>query len=201
MRILNIGIKILIVITFLLSSCQNKTAPVIPEYLSKKEIPDWNEIYPLLLPSAREWDPDAKLDTAFVQVNWQSHPEKSLVGAFFQSPNKEFETLHLEYLNDGTINSSVNSHEVPIPNFDLIDRTEWKLNSTDAWELFLEHPAVVSYDPKFFECSSLVLLKKAVKGEKKTLIWQLSLADCKRTMLIQYFVDANSGDFLGVETH
>ena len=201
MKFLKYGISSLTVIVFLFSSCQKKTPVVVPEYLSNKEIPDWNEIYPLLLPSALEWDPDAKLNTAFIQINWQNDPEQRLVSAFFQSPNKDFETLHLEYLNNETVTASVNAHGVPIPNFDLIERTEWKLNSSDAWNLFLENSNVVSADPKFFECSSLVLLKKAIGSEEKKLVWQLSLADCERTVLIQYFIDAGSGDFLGAETH
>jgi hypothetical protein len=173
----------------------------VPEYLSTKEIPDWNEIYPLLLPSALEWDPDASLNAAFIQVNSQNDLDQQLISAFFQSPNKQLETLHLEYLKDGSIKVSVNSHGVPIPSFEPIEKTEWKLNSTDAWDLFLENPDVVSSNPKLFECSSLVLTKKVIGGEEKTLIWQLSLADCERTVLIQYFVDARSGEFLGVETH
>ena len=181
--------------------CRNKPSTVIPEYLSAKEIPDWNEIYTLLVSSALEWDPDAGLVTAFMQVNWQDHPEQRLVSAFFQSPNKEFETLYLEYLNDGTIQTSVNSHGVPIPDLNTIERTEWKINSIDAWNLFLENHDVVLSDAKYFECSSLVLLEKEIKDEKKIPIWQLSLADCERTVSIQYFIDAQSGDFLGVETH
>jgi hypothetical protein len=201
MRILNNGISILAAIMLLLGGCKDKTEAVIPEYLSTKEIPDWNEIYPLLLSRALEWDPDARLDIAVVNINWQNHPEKRLVSAFFQTPNKEFETLHLKYLKDGTIEANVNSHGVPIPSFDPIERTEWNLNSTAAWDLLLQNPDVVSHDSKFFECSSLMLMKKEIRNEEKVLIWQLALADCEHTVSILYFVDASSGDFLGVETH
>lgn len=201
MKILNNWISLLATIALLLNACQQNTLPVIPEYLAAKEIPNWNEIYPMLMPYALEWDSDVRLDTAFIQVNWQNHPEQRLASAFFQSPNKELETLHLEYLKDGTIKVSVNSHGVPIPSFDPIEKAEWKINSIDAWELFLENQEVVSSDPKIFDCSSLVLTKKVIGGGKKTLIWQLSLADCERTVLMQYFIDAYSGEYLGVETH
>ena len=201
MSVFNKKISTVIALIFLLSSCQNKTEVVVPEYLSMKEIPDWNAIYPLLLAKALEWDPDAKLDTAFMQVNWQNHQEQRLVSAFFQTSHKKFETLHLQYLSDGTILVNLNRHGVPIPNFDPVERSEWTLNSTEAWDLFLQNRDVISEDPKLFDCSSLILIRKAVESNDKRVVWQLSLADCEHTDFMQYFLDANSGAFLGRERH
>jgi len=148
-----------------------------------------------------EWDTDAELDVAVIDLNWPDHAEQRLVSAFFQTPNKKFETLHLKYLKDGTIKEGINTHGITIPSFDPIERSEWKLNSTDAWDLFLQSPDVVSHKPKFFECSTLMLMKKEIGDKEKTLVWQLSLADCEYTVSILYFIDASSGEFWGVEKH
>jgi len=184
------------------SGCQYDDKSVIPSYLAAKNIPDWDEVYPLLIVSAQKWDPDAGLRLAILETNSINHPEKHSIGAFFETPNKSFEFLYLEYFDHGKLTTEIFTHGVPITNYDLIAGNAWTLNSTDAWDLFLQDPDVVSFDSKFFDCATLTLINKRLEDEKhKRVLWQLATDDCAQGGSTLFFVDANTGELLGKESH
>lgn len=185
-----------------LSSCKASNIADVPSYLSSKKIPDWNEIYPLLNISAQKWDSDAGLRLAVLEINSKNYPDMRLVSAFFVTPNKKFERLFVQYLEDGNVKTEISTYGVPISNFDLIDRNAWTLNSTDAWSILLQNPDVVSFEPKFFDCATLILINKKLEYEEgKKVIWQLALDDCAQGGSTLFLIDANTGEFLGKESH
>lgn len=193
---------ILVAIIFVVSSCQIGNKPEIPSYLLSKEIPDWNEIYPLLIINAQKWDPDAGLRLAVLDISPENHPERRVVSAFFEAPNKGLEYLHVQYLDDENIQAEIVTHHTSLANFDPIGSNAQILNSTEAWDLFLQNPDVISFEPTSFDCAKLILINKQLEyeGERKV-IWQLALDDCTEEGLVMFLIDATTGKFLGKETY
>lgn len=200
---MRISIKYIIFVATILGtiSCQNNSIADTPSYLLTKKIPDWNEIYPLLLITAQKWDPDAGLRLAVLEINSKNYPDRHLVSAFFETPTDKVEYLVAQYLEDGSVKTEILTRHSPRSNLNIIDNTEW-MNSTDAWNLFLQNPDVVSFDPKFFDCATLILINKQLGyGEEKRVIWQLALDDCREGDLTMFLIDAKSGELLGKESH
>ena len=193
---------VLLVILFVMSSCKDRDLAKTPSYLSNKIIPDWNMIYPLLKTNAQEWDPDAGLRLAVLEINSNSHLEEPLVNAFFETPEKKFDYLHIQYLRDGSIKSEIRTHGVPISNFELIYDNGWALNSTDAWDLFLQAPDVISFAPEYFECATLVLINRRLEHEDEhNVLWELAMDDCSEGRSTLFFIDAGTGELVGKESH
>ena len=103
---------------------------------------------------------------------------------------------------DGSIKSEIHTYGVPISNFDLIYASGWVLNSTDVWNLFLQNQDVISFAPEYFDCATLVLINKKFEHENEyNVLWELAMDDCSDGGSTLFFIDADTGKFIGKESH
>jgi len=173
------------------ANVETKQQPV-PDYLTAITVPSLRALYPAFLAEAQKWDADADLEKVTIDL-FQVSEELGEVSAIFHSPNRPMELFFVDYfLDDGTMVNDIIELDFPHRNFHFV-RYEDLIDSTEAWQIFLQQPEVLAHAKEDFECAKLILIRNV---DATRLSWRLALGGlCGDTDLTFYYVDAYTGEF------
>lgn len=170
--------------------------PKVHEYL---HTPSLNKIYPILLQEAQKLDSDAKLKVVVFDIVSDEKDKGRVVTAFFRVSG-EHKKVFVEYYDNETIQSKQSQYRFPAQDFDPILYDDWGVDSKEALDIFFHNEEILAYDLEEFETIRLMLMRKNIDNEKY-LIWKLSLIRDTEPSLVQFSIDANTGELLEVDIH
>ena len=173
------------------ANVETKQQPV-PDYLTAITVPSLHALYPAFLAEAQKWDADADLESVTIDL-FQASEELGEVSAFFHSPNLPREYFFVDYfLEDGTIFTKTTELRFPLDKFHFV-RYEDLIDSTEAWQIFLQQPEVLAHAKEDFECGALILI---TDKDVTTMYWRLAIGgECGNIERIYYYVNAYTGEF------
>lgn len=141
------------------------------------QVPSLKESYSDLLLRAVEWDKDAYLYSASVYID--DHPGQRQISLAFHSPTKQYESIIITTLTDGSIEMAVVEHTIPVIQRSPILTHDWDIDSNEALTMFISS----NEDAKEFlvthpkHCSKLKL-ERFAPADNQPVVWTLSLFDC-----------------------
>jgi hypothetical protein len=165
--------------------------------LSRITFPSLETILPILESEVANFEDEIALDSIAFQLS-NEHPDERLLYAVYVSEDDPHPYYFVEYFSDGRV--EIKERNFPAPNKHpyIIDSSEWKVDVNEAWQLFISNPEIRPIDESELECSSLMLFYKDL-SEGYRLVWKLAIKPCEGEGIIQYHLDANTGEYLGVD--
>ena len=164
-------------------------------------IPSLRENLSELEEAASLWNSAAYLADAELPIPGGEHGPW-LVSASFNSPTEQFQSLLVFLQENGTVNTEIIPHTVPVVQVEPIEANNWKLDSQEALEIALDEEGI-----RFLEehpgagCSSLTLVRIGLEPGSPV-VWRLVLSDCLGPGVGQTTeIDATTGEVLSRETH
>jgi hypothetical protein len=176
-----------------LSSCRAEEAPVSVVSL-RENLSDLED-------AARPWSPDAYLANAELPIHYGS-PGPWLVSAGFNSTTEQFQSLLVFLREDGTVDTEIIPHTVPVVQVVPIEASDWEVDSQEALDIALDEEGM-----RFLEkhpgagCSSLTLVRIGLESGSPV-VWRLVLSDCLDPWVGQTTeIDAITGEVISRKMH
>ena len=175
-----------------LASCKGQQS--LPVVSLREELPRLEE-------AARLWNSAAYLADAELPIPGGEHGPW-LVSASFNSPTEQYQSLLVFLREDGTIDTEIIPHTVPVVQVEPIEANDWEVDSQEALDIALDEEGM-----QFLEehpgagCSSLALVRIGLEPDSPV-VWRLVLSDCLDSWVGQTTeIDATTGEVIGRETH
>lgn len=188
-------------LTLFITGCvSNETMSAPPEMLINLEISSLNEIYPILLHEAQKWHPNSELLDVTFEIVSDKKDNGRTASAFFHIPDNKYDFLFIKLLHDETTHSKSGQYGTPYQDFVPISFADWEIDSKEALGIFFRNQEVLSYDLEKFKTIRLMLMRKTI-DDKRYLVWMLSLQKDTEPSLVQFSIDANTGELLEINIH
>ena len=188
---------IFILVWLTLTSCQDNSEIIVPQFLKEKQIPSLTETYPEIYSQAKRWDDNAKLSLVDISIG----TKRNDIAAFYEHVDDLSEGLMVRYEADGTITTKIIEYNFPRTKTRkrrYVDISEIEIDSVDAWDIFLTRSEILSYKQKSFECTGLILLPTVFEGIERN-IWRLSVGECEAHTHDYFHIDARTGEWLEID--
>jgi hypothetical protein len=175
---------IFIILSLMIGGCHPKENHQVVEIVSVRKY------YPQLLELALSWQDDAYLDCIWLYINMD---DSEFMAEFF-SPSKEYESLSVYLMRDGSFSKQIFIHEIRIYQHAPISESDWQIDSQDALNLILEKSNHDFID--FDHVTNYLKLERNYGVDDQPVVWHLALVYDLGEKSEHYYLDAVDGELL-----
>lgn len=167
----------------------------IAEYISNVSFPSLETVLPKLNQEVTRLDGTAQLDRIAFELS-NLREDKRILYAVYLSMKDDQTYYFVEYFADERI--EIKERRFNLPNEDslVILPGSWSFDSNEAWKMFTQHLGKEQITEGNLECGNLMLIFKEINDSQR-LVWKLALKDCLSEDIVQYHLDAITGEYLG----